>query len=105
MWHGSILTSTSTWVLSITQYAVGVSASQAARGQAVSLKEMKGVRFVTPVLCFSKTNLDIKTFASRVHAAKAFVLRLTANGTSVPSSCESMTLLPLEAVGRTAFFV
>ena len=39
---------------------------KAARGQAVSLKEMKGVRFVTPVLCFTKANLDIKKVDNKV---------------------------------------
>jgi hypothetical protein len=32
---------------------------KAARGQAVTLKEMKRVRFVTPILCFTKATLDI----------------------------------------------
>ena len=39
---------------------------KAARGQAVTLREMKGVRFVTPVLCFTKANLDIKTIDNKV---------------------------------------
>ncbi len=39
---------------------------KAARGQAVSLKEMKGVRFVTPVLCFTKANLDLKKIDNKV---------------------------------------
>lgn len=39
---------------------------KAARGQAVTLKEMKGVRFVTPILCFTKANLDIKTIDNKV---------------------------------------
>ena len=39
---------------------------KAARGQAVTLKEMKEVRFVTPVLCFTKANLDIKTINNKV---------------------------------------
>ena len=39
---------------------------KAAKGQAATLKEMKGVRFVTPILCFTKANLDIKTIDNRV---------------------------------------
>ncbi len=39
---------------------------KAARGQAVTLKEMKGVRFVTPILCFTKATLDIKTIDNKV---------------------------------------
>lgn len=39
---------------------------KAARGQAVSLKEMKGVGFVTPILCFTKAILDIKTIDNKV---------------------------------------
>ncbi len=33
---------------------------KAVRGQAVSLKEIRGLRFVTPILCFTKATLDIK---------------------------------------------
>lgn len=39
---------------------------KAARGQAVTLKEMKRVRFVTPILCFTQANLDIKTINNKV---------------------------------------
>jgi hypothetical protein len=39
---------------------------KAARGQAVTLKEMKGVRFVTPILCFTKATLDIQTINNKV---------------------------------------
>ena len=45
---------------------------KAARGQAVSLKEMAGVRFVTPILCFTKADLDIKTIDNKVE--KVYVL-------------------------------
>lgn len=33
----------------------------ALRGQAVSLKELKGIRFVTPVICFSNAKIDLPT--------------------------------------------
>jgi hypothetical protein len=33
----------------------------ALRGQAVSLKELKGLRFVTPVICFSNATIDLPT--------------------------------------------
>ena len=39
---------------------------KAARGQAVTLKEMNGIGFVTPVLCFTNANLDIKTLNNKV---------------------------------------
>ena len=39
---------------------------KAARGQAVTLREMKRVRFVTPILCFTKANLDIKKIDNNV---------------------------------------
>ena len=39
---------------------------KAARGQAGSLKKMAKVRFVTPILCFTKANLDIKTIDNKV---------------------------------------
>ena len=38
----------------------------AARGQAATLKEMTGVCFVTPILGFTKANLDIKTIDNKV---------------------------------------
>lgn len=39
---------------------------KAVRGQAVTLKEMAEVRFVTPILCFTKATLDIKTIDNKV---------------------------------------
>ena len=39
---------------------------KAARGQAVTLKQMVEVRFVTPILCFTKATLDIKTIDNKV---------------------------------------
>jgi hypothetical protein len=36
------------------------------RGQAVSLKEIYQVRFVTPILCFTKATLDIQTINNKV---------------------------------------
>lgn len=39
---------------------------KAARGQAVSLKKMKRVRFVTPILCFTKATLNIQIINKKV---------------------------------------
>lgn len=39
---------------------------KAARGQALSLKKMKDVHFVTPVICFSRADLDIKAINNKV---------------------------------------
>lgn len=43
---------------------------KAARGQAAKIKELKGVRYVTPMLCFTNAELDIQTvdnLIERVH--------------------------------------
>lgn len=39
---------------------------KAARGQAVTLKEIKQVRFVTSILCFTKADLDINIIDNKV---------------------------------------
>ncbi|MGK7893842.1 MAG: hypothetical protein AB4372_09510 [Xenococcus sp. (in: cyanobacteria)] len=46
---------------------------KAARGQAVTLKEMKRVPFVTPILCFTKANLDIGVINKKVQ--KVYILK------------------------------
>lgn len=46
---------------------------KAARGQAAEVKKLKGVRYVTPVLCFTEADLDIRTidnFIERVYVTK-----------------------------------
>jgi hypothetical protein len=46
---------------------------KAARGQAVEIKKMKGVRYVTLTICFTKAELDIRTvdnFIERVYVVK-----------------------------------
>lgn len=46
---------------------------KAARGEAVEIKKMKGVRYVTPIICFTKAELDIRTvdnLIERVYVTK-----------------------------------
>lgn len=42
----------------IYEFSNGKDLLKAARGQAVTLKEMKLIRFVVPILCFTKANLE-----------------------------------------------
>ena len=46
---------------------------KAVRGQAVSLKEIRKVNFVVPILCFTEANLDIKGTDNKV--SNVYVLR------------------------------
>jgi hypothetical protein len=39
---------------------------KAVKGQAVHLKQTKGVKYVTPILCFTKAELDIKAIDNKV---------------------------------------
>jgi hypothetical protein len=39
---------------------------KAVKGQAVTLKEIYRVRFVTPILCFTNANLNIKTIDNKI---------------------------------------
>lgn len=44
-----------------------------ARGQAAEIKKMKGIRYVTPTICFTKAELDVPTvdnFIERVYVVK-----------------------------------
>ena len=44
---------------------------KAVKGQAVYLKERKGVRYVTPILCFTKAELDIQAIDNKVDGVHA----------------------------------
>lgn len=50
----------------IRQFSNNKDILKAARGQAVTLKEIKQVRFVTPMLCFTKATLAIEIIDHRV---------------------------------------